>query len=180
MFHPWHDIELGDQFPHAFPAVIEIPRGDTTKYEMDLEHGYLKVDRVLHPKIPYPANYGFVPGTLDEDGDPVDILVVMQTSVVPLSVLRVRPVGVVEMVDEGERDNKIIAVHLDDIAYKAYKNASDLPPDITTDLKWFFNEYKEKMQKEVNVESFQDAEKAKESLIRCQRLYLEKFSSSRP
>jgi len=178
MIHPWHDIELGDKFPEVVPAVVEVPRGDTTKYEMDLKTGMLRVDRVLHPPVSYPANYGFIPGTLDEDGDPVDVLVVMRTSVVPMAVLTVRPIGVVALLDEGERDNKIIAVHLDDIAYENYQEASELPPDITTHLEWFFKEYKDKMDREVDVEGIQSAEQAFKSLRRCRELYLSEFEAN--
>lgn len=175
MIHPWHDIPLGDDAPREVRAVIEVPGGDTTKYELDPELGIISVDRVLHPPIPYPTNYGFLPQTLDDDGDPIDVLVMMQNSVIPLSVLRARPIGIFKMKDNGETDDKLICVHVDDPMYSDYKEVSDLPRYERDELKWFFNSYKDAMQKGVDVEDFQGKEAAHESIERCRKLYREKF-----
>ena len=175
MAHPWHDIPLGDDAPEEVRAVIEVPRGDTTKYELDPELGVLNVNRILHPPIPYPANYGFLPQTLDDDGDPIDVLVMMQNPVVSLSVLRVRPIGVFKMKDEGETDDKLICVHVDDPMYSDYEEVEDLPRYERDELKWFFNSYKDAMQKGVDVEDFEGKEAARESIERCRKLYREKF-----
>ena len=104
MAHPWHDIPAGEEAPREIHAVVEIPKGSKVKYELDKETGLLRVDRVLYSSVVYPANYGLIPRTLGEDGDPLDALVLMQEPVHPLSVLRARPIGMMLMIDEGERD----------------------------------------------------------------------------
>ena len=106
MPHPWHDVPIGDEAPEEFTALIEIPKGSRVKYELDKETGLLKVDRILYSSVIYPANYGFIPRTLGDDDDPLDVLVLMQEPVQPLSILRARPIGMMHMVDEGENDDK--------------------------------------------------------------------------
>ena len=175
MIHPWHDIPLGDNAPEEVRAVIEVPGGDTTKYELDPELGLISVNRVLHPPIPYPTNYGFLPQTLDDDGDPLDVLVMMQNPVMPLSVLRARPIGIFKMTDNGETDDKLICVHIDDPMYSDYQEVNDLPAYERDELKWFFESYKGAMQKGVDVEDFQGKEAAHEAVERCRKLYEEKF-----
>jgi inorganic pyrophosphatase len=118
MPHPWHDVPIGDEAPDEFTALIEIPKGSRVKYELDKETGLLKVDRILYSSVIYPANYGFIPRTLGDDDDPLDLLVLMQEPVQPLSILRARPIGMMHMIDEGENDEKIICVHLDDPEYR--------------------------------------------------------------
>jgi inorganic pyrophosphatase len=120
MNHPWHDVHIGALAPAEFPAVIEIPKGSKIKYELDKDTGLLRVDRVLYSSVIYPANYGFIPQTLGDDHDPIDVLVLMQEPVVPLSILRVRAIGMMTMLDQGENDEKIICVHLDDPEYRDY------------------------------------------------------------
>src|SRR5687768_18386935 len=126
MAHPWHDVPIGDAAPEEFPTLIEIPKGSKVKYELDKETGLLKVDRVLYSSVRYPANYGFIPRTLGDDHDPLDVLVLMQEEVAPLSLLRARPIGMMQMVDQGEKDEKVICVHLDDPEYSDYMHIDQL------------------------------------------------------
>ena len=142
--HPWHDValppfaELGD----GFPAIVEIPKGSKNKYELDKATGLIKVDRVLFSAVHYPANYGFVPRTLEEDGDPVDVLVLGQEPIVPLALLVARAIGGFEMRDEHGVDAKIIAVHVHDPAVRDYRALGDLPQHVMLEIRRFFEDYK--------------------------------------
>src|SRR5918998_45785 len=142
MPHPWHDVPIGEEAPEEFTALIEIPKGSRVKYELDKESGLLKVDRILYSAVIYPANYGFIPRTLGDDDDPLDVLVLMQEPVHPLSLLRARPIGMMHMVDEGESDEKVICVHLDDPEYSSYEHHSELPEHRLSELRRFFQDYK--------------------------------------
>lgn len=154
MKHPWFDMEIGDGAPQEFNAVIEIPRGSKYKYELEKTCGLIKVDRVLYSSVHYPANYGFVPRTYCDDDDPLDVLVLGQESVYPLTVLRAKAIGVMHMVDEREVDDKIIAVHADDPEYMHYRDISELPDHKLRELKRFFEDYKALENKQVTVERF--------------------------
>src|SRR5947209_7070685 len=125
--HPWHDITLPEDLGHWFPAFIEIPKGSKVKYELDKATGLLRVDRVLYSAVHYPANYGFIPRTYCEDGDPLDVLVLGQEEVAPQVLLRARAIGAMRMRDDKGQDDKIIAVHRDDPEYAAYQHIEDLP-----------------------------------------------------
>jgi inorganic pyrophosphatase len=152
--HPWHDIPVGDDAPWTFQAVIEIPKGSKVKYELDKASGHLRVDRVLYSSVVYPANYGFIPQTLGEDADPMDVLVLMQEPVYPLSIIRARPIGLMVMLDEGDRDDKIICTHLDDPEYANYTHIDQLPSHRMDELRRFFQDYKKLERKEVKVRNF--------------------------
>src|SRR5580704_6402581 len=115
--HPWHQVSPGENIPEIVHAVIEIPKGSKAKYEIDKESGLLKLDRVLFSSVHYPANYGFIPQTYCDDHDPLDILVLGQDAVVPLSIMVAKPIGMMKMMDQGEADDKIIAVHANDPEY---------------------------------------------------------------
>src|SRR5512141_352181 len=115
--HPWHDVDPGSSAPAFVRAIIEIPKGSKGKYELDKDSGLLKVDRVLFSSVHYPANYGFIPRTYCDDHDPLDVLVLGQEPVVPLAIMRAKAIGVMKMTDQGEEDDKIIAVHADDPEY---------------------------------------------------------------
>ena len=171
--HPWHDVPLGDP-AQDLRVVIEVPRDTTTKYELDKELGVLNVNRILSPPVTYPANYGFVPRTLDEDGDPLDALVLMQNAVVPLSVVRVRPIGVVRFKDQGESDDKLICVHIDDPMYAAYESVEALPEYQRDELKWFFESYKGN-QEGTEVGGFKGVEEAREVIRACLERYEKQF-----
>jgi inorganic pyrophosphatase len=176
MAHPWHDVPIGDAVPEEFTALIEIAKGSKVKYELDKETGLLKVDRILYSSVIYPANYGFIPRTLGDDGDPLDVLVLMQEAVQPLSLLNVRPIGMMHMVDEGENDEKIICVHLDDPEYQAYEHHSELPEHRLSELRRFFQDYKVLEGKEVDVGEFSDPDQAKDAVRLAMRLYDEHFA----
>lgn len=139
--HPWHDVAIGSDIVSFVPSVIEIPRGSKLKYEVDKATGLLRLDRVLYSSVHYPANYGFIPRTYAGDGDPLDILVLMQEPVAPLSIVRARPLGGIRMHDNGD-DDKIIAVCIDDPAYSHYQGMNQLPPHVVKELDRFFRDYK--------------------------------------
>lgn len=176
MSHPWHDVEIGSDAPGEFPAVIEIPKGSKVKYELDKETGLLRVDRVLYSSVIYPANYGFIPQTLGDDHDPLDVLVLMQEPVAPLSILRVRPIGLMVMVDQGENDEKIICVHLDDPEYRGFSNISELQPHRMIEVKRFFEDYKTLEHKDVKVEEFLGPEEAMKVVVHGAQLYSKLFA----
>jgi inorganic pyrophosphatase len=177
--HPWHDLSIGEDCPNVVNAVIEIPRGSKVKYELDKETGLLYVDRVLYSSVIYPANYGFLSQTYCEDGDPLDILVLMQEAVAPNCFLRARPIGVMQMLDQGERDDKIIAVAHDDPEYKEIKEIDQLPPHRLLEIRRFFTDYKKNENKEVQVDAFLGADAARKTIIESQKLYAENFLPKR-
>jgi inorganic pyrophosphatase len=138
MIHPWHDVTPGEDIPQEFQAVIEIPFGSSVKYELDKQSGLIKLDRVLYSAVYYPANYGFIPQTLAEDDDPLDVLVLCQETVVPLTLLHARTIGLMTMIDGGKKDHKIIAVCTDDPEFNSYREAAEIPPHRAIMLRRFF------------------------------------------
>ena len=169
--HSWHDVFIGSDAPRTFNAVVEIPKGSKVKYELDKETGLLRVDRVLYSSVSYPANYGFIPQTLGDDNDPLDVLVLMQERVVPLSILRAKPIGVMHMTDQGEGDEKIICVHLDDPEYANYDHIKELPNHRLDELRTFFEDYKKLERKEVTVEEFEGNYQAIKTVEAAMELY---------
>jgi inorganic pyrophosphatase len=141
--HPVHDIELPADLTEFVPSLIEIPRGSRLKYEVDKPTGLLRLDRALYSAVHYPANYGFIPRTHADDGDPLDILVLMQEPVEPLTIVRARPLGGLRMVDDKGGDDKIVAVCIDDPAVAHYTQITELPPHIMRELDRFFRDYKQ-------------------------------------
>jgi inorganic pyrophosphatase len=173
--NPWHDIEIGRRVEEHFPVVIEIPKGSKIKYELDKQTGLLRLDRVLHSAVHYPANYGFLPQTFCPDDDPLDALVLGQEPVVPLCILRARAIGVITMSDEKGRDDKVVAVHVDDPEYAHYRDVSELPPHRVKELQRFFLDYKVLEHKTVNVEDLRGATEAIEVIHEGIALYRQKI-----
>ena len=173
--NPWHDVDLGDHIEQHFRCVIEIPKGSKVKYEIDKRTGLLWLDRVLHSAVHYPANYGFLPRTYCEDGDPLDVLVLGQEPVVPLCLLRARAIGVITMKDEKGPDDKIIAVHVDDPEFDFYGDISDLPPHRLAEMRRFFIDYKALEDKAVEVEEIRGRADALAAIRDAVRLYRERI-----
>jgi len=169
--HAWHDLPLGERIEEHFNAVIEIPKGSKMKYELDKDTGLLRVDRILYSAVHYPANYGFLPRTYCEDGDPLDVLVLGQEPVIPLCVMRARAIGVIAMSDDKGRDDKIIAVHVDDPEYGPYRDIAELPPHRLKELERFFLDYKALENKVVNVEDLRGRGPAEDIVRAAARLY---------
>jgi inorganic pyrophosphatase len=140
--HPLHDIMVPSSIDEFVPVVIEIPQGSKLKYEIDKNTGMLMLDRVLYSSVHYPANYGFLPQSLADDGDPIDVLVLMQEPVVPLTIVRARAIGGLKMRDDKGDDDKIVAVAIDDPAFSHYTEAAQLPPHVMIELERFFRDYK--------------------------------------
>lgn len=155
MTHAWHDVTPGERLPAEFTAVIEIPMGSSVKYELDKGTGLLKLDRVLYSAVYYPANYGFIPQSLAEDDDPLDVLVLCQEPVAPLTLVSARAIGLMTMIDSGKKDHKILAVAVNDPEYNGFREADDLPPHRLSMLRRFFQDYKTLEGKAVEVEQFQ-------------------------
>ena len=136
--HPWHDVSPGKELPRDFQALIEIPLGSNVKYELDKASGLLRVDRIIHSAVFYPANYGFIPQTYAEDNDPLDVLVLCQEPVQPLALIKARAIGLMTMIDSGAVDDKIIAVATNYREFSSYVEARDLPPHRLLVLNVFF------------------------------------------
>lgn len=162
MTNPWHDVRIGQGAPEVVTGIVEIPTNTRAKYELDKESGLLKLDRVLYSSINYPANYGFIPRTYCDDGDPLDILIMSQIEVVPMCIVQANVIGVMRMLDEGEADDKIIAVASNDMSVNHYKDISELPPHFVIELRSFFEDYKKLENKSVQVEEFQSKDVAME------------------
>lgn len=175
--NPWHDVKLGDKLPHEFSAVIEVPKGSKNKYELDKDTGLIRVDRVLFSSVQFPANYGFIPRTFCEDGDPLDVLVLGQEPVYPLSIIVAKPIGLMKMQDQGEEDDKVIAVHVNDPEYSHYSSIEDLSPHRLSEVKRFFEDYKVLERKKVVVENFLGPEDAISSLEAAIENYRKRFLS---
>jgi inorganic pyrophosphatase len=175
--HPWHEVEVGDQAPNIINAIVEIPKGSKAKYELDKRSGLIKMDRILFSSVQYPANYGFIPQTFCDDDDPLDILILGQEPAVPLCIMRAKPIGVMKMLDQGEADDKIIAVHADDPEFSHVNALTELPPHRIKEIQRFFEDYKQLENKVVKVEKFFDRAEAFRVIDAARLLYATTFSA---
>ena len=175
VLHPWHGVHYGENAPRTVNAIIEIPQGSRAKYEIDKPSGLLKLDRVIYSSFYYPSNYGFIPQTYGDDKDPLDILVLSSLSIQPLCLVEAKVIGVMQMIDGGDADDKIIAVAAHDPGINYYNNIEELPKHFFSELRHFFEEYKALENKSVVVEEFGDKTKALQIVEEAIRLYKETF-----
>lgn len=175
MSNIWHDISPKRIAPNDFMAVIEIPAGGKNKYEMDKETGLLRLDRVLYTSTHYPANYGFIPRTYAADNDPLDVLVLCQESIVPMTLVRCYPIGVIKMIDNDESDEKIIAIPFNDPSMNQYTDVSQLPKHNFEEIRHFFRVYKSLEEKETTVSDIYGAEEAMRIIKECIDSYKDNY-----
>lgn len=171
----WHDISSERINKDDFYAVVEISKGSKMKYELDKQTGVLVLDRILYTSTHYPANYGFIPRTLADDGDPMDVLVLSSESLLPMSLVRCYPIGVITMTDNGARDEKIIAIPFTDPTYNGYKSIHDLPKHIFDEMQHFFTVYKQLENKPTSVNEVYDQAEAVDVVGKSIDLYNAKF-----
>lgn len=172
----WHDINESRIKKDDFIACIEIPKGSKNKYELDKETGLLILDRTLYTSTHYPANYGFIPRTLADDGDPLDVLVLTTEDIDPLVLVKCYPIGVIVMMDSGKKDEKIIAIPTDDPTYNTYKDIGDLPSHIFDEMRHFFATYKQLEGKTTAVDEVQGREAALQIISECIENYNKIFA----
>jgi inorganic pyrophosphatase len=175
VLHPWHGAHYGNQAPEIVNALIEIPQGSRTKYEIDKTTGLLRVDRVIYSSFHYPVNYGFIPQTLGEDHDPLDILVLCSQSIQSLCLVEATVIGNMQMIDSGERDDKIIAVATNDPSVNHITTVDEMPRHFFLELKNYFEQYKVLENKQVQIDEFQNKEAAYNIINNAISLYKEKM-----
>lgn len=171
----WHDMNPKEITPTDFSAVIEIPKGSRCKYELDKHTGLLRLDRVLYTSTHYPASYGFIPRTFADDGDPLDVLVLCNEPIQPLTLVRVYPIGVMRMLDDGHIDDKIIAVPFTDPNYNNYHDIDELPAHIFDEIMHFFKVYKQLENKQTDIKELYNREEAEKIVREAIDGYVEKF-----
>ena len=175
MSNIWHDMNPSRITAEDFVAVIEIEKNSKKKYELDKETAMIILDRILYTSTHYPANYGFIPRTLSEDGDPLDVLVLCSQVLMPMSLVRCYPIGVFTMLDCGKLDEKIIAIPFSDPTYNSYRDISELPPHIFSEMRHFFQVYKNLEGKETVVNDEQGHEAAMDIINKCRESYIERY-----
>lgn len=178
VLHPWHGVDYGDQAPRLVNAVIEIPQGSRAKYEIDKPSGLLRLDRVIYSSFYYPTNYGFIPQTYGDDKDPLDILVISSLSIQPMCLVTAKVIGVMQMIDGGDADDKIIAVAAHDPSINYINNIEELPKHFFGELRHFFEEYKTLENKSVKVEEFQDKSMALKIIQEAIEAYKKNFTNN--
>jgi inorganic pyrophosphatase len=176
VLHPWHGAGFGDKAPETVNAMIEIPQGSRTKYEIDKATGLLKLDRVIYSSFHYPVNYGFIPQTLGHDHDPLDILVLCSQPIQSLCLVEATVIGNMQMIDSGEKDDKIIAVATKDPSVNHISSIDDMPRHFINELRNYFEQYKVLEDKQVYIEEFQNKEIAYQVITEAIDLYKEKFA----
>lgn len=174
-FNSWHHVSAGDNIPELVNGIIEIPKGTRAKYELDKESGLLKLDRVLFSSFMYPSNYGFIPQSYCEDGDPLDILILSEIKIEPLCLVSTKVIGVMRMLDKGEMDDKIIAVAAGDPTVNHINDISELPEHFIAELRNFFEEYTKLENKSVVVRDFLDKKTAQQIILDSLTMYKENF-----
>ena len=173
--HPWHEVSIGKTPPSVVNGIVEIPQGTQAKYEIDKESGLIRLDRVLAGSMVYPLHYGIIPQTLFDDGDPLDIMILMGATVVPLTLVSCRIIGVMHMIDGGVPDDKILAVAERDPSVSAIQELADLPKQTIDKLRHFFENYTVLEGKSVQVPTFSGRDKAFEIIEYARNLYDQKF-----
>ena len=176
VLHPWHGDSYGEGAPEVVNALIEIPEGSRTKYELDKKTGLLKMDRVIHSSFHYPINYGFIPQTYGLDNDPLDILVICSQALQSLCLVEDKVIGNMQMIDSGEHDDKIIAVALKDPSVNHITSIEEMPKHFISELRNYFEQYKVLENKEVQIEEFQSKEAAYTIIRDSIELYKQKFA----
>lgn len=175
----WHDIDGKFINKHDFSAVIEISKGSKNKYEMDKETGLLRLDRILYTSTHYPANYGFIPRTYAEDGDPLDVLVICSEPIEPMTLVQCYPIGVIKMLDSGKSDEKIIAIPFTDPMYNGYRSIFALPKHVYDEMSHFFTIYKHLEAKETVIDEVGDENEARKIIDECIARYDECFENGK-
>jgi inorganic pyrophosphatase len=178
--HPWHDIPTGPNPPEIVTAVIEIPTNERNKYELDKRLGMFRLDRVLRSAVHYPGDYGFLPRTLGDDGDPLDILVLMTIPVFTGCLVDARPIGLFHLVDHGISDQKVLAVPMRDPYSDGVNDISDIPQHYLKEIEHFFQVYKDLEGTYTESHGFEGATAAREAILRAIEAYEDKFGSQRP
>jgi inorganic pyrophosphatase len=180
MVDSWHDVQTGEKAPHIVNVIIEIPKDSKLKYEYNKETKLLRLDRFLFSAVHYPGDYGFVPQTLWEDGDPLDIIIITNRSIAyPLTLAEARVIGVARMIDNGERDDKIIAVYHADPRYAEYQDLTDIPKHYLEELKTFFENYKHLEGKQCKIMEFLPRGAALKDVELAQELYQKKYGKKK-
>ncbi len=177
-FHPWHDIPTGQNVPESLTAVVEIPANGRNKYELDKELGVFRLDRVLYSAVHYPGDYGFLPRTLGDDGDPLDVLVLMTVPVFPGCLVECRPVGLFHLVDHGQADEKVLAVPLGDPYSEGQNDLDDIPAHYLREVEHFFRVYKDLEGKHTETRGFEGAAAARAAVLAGIENYRRRFSGS--
>ena len=176
--HSWHDVKASRVTPQKFLAMIEISKGSKNKYELDKESGLIILDRILYTSTHYPANYGFIPRTYAGDNDPLDVLVICQESMYPLTLVECYPIGVIKMIDSDEADEKIIAISKNDPYFNCYRDITALPDHISKEIMHFFEVYKQLEGKTTTVDKVYGREEAEKIIKQCIENYKEKFDNN--
>lgn len=173
----WHDVDPKRISPEKFDVCIEIQKGSKVKYELDKDTGRLRLDRILHTSTHYPANYGFIPLTYGDDYDPLDVLVLCSEEIIPLTLVKCYPIGVITMIDNGRNDEKIIAIPFNDPSYNSYTDIAQLPSHIFNEMSHFFSVYKALENKDTAVNEVEGVDIAIDIIKKSLTQYQEKFGN---